>query len=333
MGQRALSVKLLGRHGGRDDQLDPAVVQHVHQPGEAPRGRRHVDRHIGHIGQQHGMELACDLQVVVLRARAAAQLAEVEPDHATGAAARTDLARLDVQHRVLVLDLGQLVEGLGHGRIGLGTQRRVVEPGVFQRAAAVVRAVVHVDDFHALVEQVDGRQDAVAVQAARVQLVGLEVGGGDKAHAVGEQRHQQPVQDHRVRDVGHVEFIEADQLVLLGDARTQHVQRVLGALQHGEFTVDLAHEFMEMQAHLAPERHGVEEAIHEKALAAPHPAVHVDATGDLGMVDELLEGVGAALAVDRPVVGTALQRLDGAQLRRITVKALGYQFGLVGLSH
>ena len=28
-----------------------------------------------------------------------------------------------------------------------------------------------------------------------------------------------------------------------------------------------------------------------------------------------------------------LQRLDGAQLRRITVKALGYQFGLVGLSH
>src|SRR5256885_889687 len=26
MGQRALSVKLLGRHGGRDDQLDPAVV-------------------------------------------------------------------------------------------------------------------------------------------------------------------------------------------------------------------------------------------------------------------------------------------------------------------
>src|SRR5256885_8528872 len=40
-------------------------------------------------------------------------LAEVEPDHATGAAARTDLARLDVQHGVFVLDFGQLVEGFG----------------------------------------------------------------------------------------------------------------------------------------------------------------------------------------------------------------------------
>src|SRR5256885_13162317 len=49
-------------------------------------------------------------------------LAEVEPDHATGAAARTDLARLDVQHGVFVLDFGQLVEGFGHGRISLCTQ-------------------------------------------------------------------------------------------------------------------------------------------------------------------------------------------------------------------
>src|SRR6185436_1649624 len=34
----AFDEDLLGRGGGRDDQLDPVIVEHIHQPREAPRG-------------------------------------------------------------------------------------------------------------------------------------------------------------------------------------------------------------------------------------------------------------------------------------------------------
>src|SRR4026209_2276187 len=33
----ALGEDLLGRRGGRDDQLDPVIVEHIDQPRESPR--------------------------------------------------------------------------------------------------------------------------------------------------------------------------------------------------------------------------------------------------------------------------------------------------------
>src|SRR5690606_9952862 len=51
---------------------------------------------------------------------------------------------------------------------------------------------------------------------------------------------------------------------------------------------------------------------------------------DLGLDEELLERVGAALLVDAPFGRAALQRLDGAQLRRIRRKAALGERGFVG---
>jgi hypothetical protein len=100
-------------------------------------------------------------------------------------------------------------------------------------------------------QQLDGRQDAVAVQPVRVQRVGVEVGGRDDADAVGEQRLQQPVQDHRVGDVGDVELVEADQPEAPRDAPPQLVQRVGRALELLQLAVHLAHELVEVQPRLA----------------------------------------------------------------------------------
>ena len=122
--------------------------------------------------------------------------------------------------------LGQLAEGPLHRGFRLGTERGVVQVDVVERAAPVVGAVVDVDDFQVLLEQFDRRQDAVAVQAVRVQAVGVEVRGRHDAHAVGEQRLQQPVQDHRVGDVGDVELVEADQPEAPRDAAAELVERV-----------------------------------------------------------------------------------------------------------
>ncbi len=258
---------------------------------------------------------------------------EIEPDHAACTPARLELARLDLEHRLLVGHFGELAKGLLHRRIGLGPQRAMVELGQLQCAAAVVRAIVDVDHIHALVEQIDGRQDAVAVQAVGVEAIGREVGGGDKAHAVVEQRQQQAVEDHRIGDVRHMELIKADELVLLGDPGAQHIERVLRALEQGQLALHLAHELMEMQTHLAAQWHGIEKAIHDEALAAPHPAVHVDPARNVGVVDQLLDRVRALVLVLLPGIGTALQGLHRTHLCRITLKTLGLEFGLVCISY
>jgi hypothetical protein len=51
----------------------------------------------------------------------------------------------------------------------------VVELDVGQGSLAVVGAVVDIDDLQLLLEQLNGRQDAVAVQAVGVQAIGWKL--------------------------------------------------------------------------------------------------------------------------------------------------------------
>ena len=128
---------------------------------------------------------------------------------------------------------------------------------MLQRALAVVGAGVDVDDLELLFQQLDGRQDAVAMQPVRVQLIGVKVRRGDDAHAVGEHRVEQAMQDHRVGHVCDVELVEADQAEAPRDALAELIQRVDGALELLQLAVHLAHELMEVQARLARQRHGL----------------------------------------------------------------------------
>ena len=61
-----------------------------------------------------------------------------------------------------------------------------------------------------------------------------------------------------------------------GDAPAQFVQRVHRAVQVLQLAMHLAHEFVEVQSCLALQRHRLVEAVHQEALAAADPAVHVD---------------------------------------------------------
>ena len=80
-----------------------------------------------------------------------------------------------MQHRVFVAHLGEPIERGRHGGVGLGAERRVVELHLLHGAAPVIGAVVHVDDFEPVLEQGNRGQDAVAVQAVGVELIGLEI--------------------------------------------------------------------------------------------------------------------------------------------------------------
>ena len=138
------------------------------------------------------------------------------------------------------------------------------------------------------------------------------------------------MQDHGVGDVRNVKFVKTNQLVALGNFGPQRIQRVLRTLQHMQFTVHLPHEFVKVQPHLALDGHGIEKAVHQKAFTPPYAAVHVHPAWNFRLLKQLFERVRAFGLVRSPVIGTALQRIHGAQLGGIGGKTFGGEFGLIG---
>lgn len=180
------------------------------------------------------MENLRQLDVVVLAARAVAQLTEFEPGHVVAGQARADLAVLDHQ-RLVALGLGtvrgQGLEAARHLLLDLFAERPVEQLGLLQRAQAIVDAAIDVDDLGMFLEQGDRRQETGALQAVLVQAVRHDVGGRHQAHAVLEQLFQQGGEDHRIGDVGDEELVEADHPRLVGEALADDGQRVLLALE------------------------------------------------------------------------------------------------------
>ena len=131
MRQRPFRVEHLRRHFSRDDQLALAVVQHVHQPSEAPGLGGQTHGHFRHARQDHRVETAGDLQVVVLRPRPTAQGVEIEPDHAARLAHQgnatvigVNLGRVGFLLPVVPLDLTATIRAAVNGSIPI--EERVV---------------------------------------------------------------------------------------------------------------------------------------------------------------------------------------------------------------
>ena len=333
MRQRSFGVELLWRHLGRHDQLDPPVVQDIDQPSEAPGLRGQAHWHMRHIAEQNSMKLRRDFKIVVVRTRATTQVLEIKPDHAASAPPRQNLTRLDLQAGIFVLSFCQLLKCRVHLLVGLLAQGRVVQPELLQLLATVVLAVVHLHHFETGVEQFNRWQDAAAVQAIGVQIIWHEVGGRDKPNAMIKQRLEQPVQDHRIGDVGDVKLIEANQSVPFSDALAQGIERVGRALQRGEFSVDLTHELMKMQPRLASHGDGVKKTIHQKTFAPANATKQVDATRYFRPTEQFFQGVRPLFFVLNPRQSTALKGGYCQQLRRVTGVAPLAQLQLIGIGH
>ena len=61
-------------------------------------------------------------------------------------------------------------------------------------------------------------------------VVGLEVGSGDKTHAIFKQGHQQAVQNHGIGNVGYMKLVKANELIALGHPFAQLLQWINRAL-------------------------------------------------------------------------------------------------------
>ena len=102
---------------------------------------------------------------------------------ATPGAARgtVDVAALSAQHaRLAVGAAAQGAEGLVELGVRPRAERRQVDVEVAQAVQAVVVVAAQLEDLQALLEQVDEGQEAVALQAVLVEIVGRAVGGGDR---------------------------------------------------------------------------------------------------------------------------------------------------------
>ena len=129
-----------------------------------------------------------------------------------------DVAALGAQHaRLAVGAAAQRAEGLVELGVRPGAERRQIDVEVAQAVQAIVVVAAQLEDLEPLLDQVDEGQEAVALQAVLVEIVGLAVGGGDHREALVEQRLEQARQDHGVGDVGDLELVEAEQPRFAGD--------------------------------------------------------------------------------------------------------------------
>ena len=197
----------------------------------------------------------------------------------------------------------------------------------------VVGARVEFDDVAALLEQRDEREEQRAVQSVLVEIGGSDVGGRDDDHAGGKECGKEPPEDHRVGDVAHREFVEAEERRLTREFRRDRRDRVVArhfaplvrltpAVQAG---VHVGHEAVEVRAAFARHVGGVEEEIHQHRLAPPDRAVDIEAARRLRRLDphEARKSAWPRLGpVAAKLRGQRVQPVGDGRLRRVEFEAM-----------
>ncbi len=117
------------------------------------------------------MVAARDLDVVGRRAGPFAELAEIEPDDVLGSTTCAHGAPLDLDLRVaLSTAAGEPLEFRLQPRLCVGNAGSQPEHGPLQLAQPIVLARVEFHDAAVLLDQRDGRQEALALQPAAVKV-------------------------------------------------------------------------------------------------------------------------------------------------------------------
>ena len=115
-----------------------------------------------------------------------------------------------------------------------------------------------------------------ALKAVQVQRVWLEIRRRDEHDAALEQHLDEPPHEHRVGDVGDVEFIEAQEPRRAGEIARDRRRWIGFALKTVQLVMDALHETMKVDALFALDRRVGEEAVHEKAFSAADAAPQVE---------------------------------------------------------
>src|SRR3989441_12993131 len=131
------------------------IVEHVDEPGKAPRGVTLVRGEAGHARDDDDREATRDLEIIELRASAFAQRGKVEPYEASRALSRLERAGFDRQPRILIRTGAHTLEQRRQLRLDGVGERRVVARGALELAQTVVSAAVDFDHLQPLLDQRD----------------------------------------------------------------------------------------------------------------------------------------------------------------------------------
>ena len=338
--QPLAAVELGRRRCRRDDEVDVAVVELVDERNETARfivALRPEDRH---AGDDHRLVLAPDLDVVVLTARRGAERAELEPRHPGACADHRDRPPFDLDRAAgLRLAVRETGEERGEPRLGVGGARREVGARLRELPQPVIGRAGDAHHLEMALEEGDGGQEALPLQAVPVELRRRHVGRRHQRHPAAEQAVEERPEDHRVGDIRHVQLIEA-----------QHPrgarQRPRDLFERGALTGDalklrvhLVHEAVEMYPPRLPGRQAPEEQIHEEGLAATHAAPEVQSAhrrarrGHSECAQRPREKRRATLRRLAETPPQRIEPLDHGELRDILLKPSLVELGTVALEH
>ncbi len=254
------------------------------------------------------------------------------PRHAQGAALDREIARRTLGAA------GQFQESLVESRVGGGIVRHQPHGGAGQLLQPEIGAGIEPQHLHVILDLRNERQEQRAIEATLVEVFRRHVRRRHHHGAECKQPLEQPTEDHRVRNVGDMEFIEAEQPGLVENGLRRQPHRIgVGDLAARDLLpeavdsfVHVGHEFMEVGAPFVADRAGVEEQIHQHGLAAADLTMDIQAAQRLAVPAVLLVAEQPAeetVLVARLVVGEpGVQRrigLDRQRLRRIGLDLAG----------
>src|SRR5665213_1864749 len=218
---------------------------------------------------------------------------------------------------------GQLDKCVLQRTIGAVVGRREIDLPAGKPGAAIVALAAELQHVELALEKLDEGQETFALQAALVELAGRAVRGRDHDDAAIEQRLEQPPQDHRIGDVGDMEFVEAEHRCIVGDDRGDGTDRVaFFGLPRMDAVMHLDHEGVEMDAPLMRQAQRLVEHVHQHGLAAADRAAEI----------EPLRRLGDAQAYARRPAAHAGRRLVIEQRPPQTLQLLGGEL-LAGIWH
>lgn len=129
-------------------------------------------------------------------------------------------------------------------------------------------------DLTTQLEQVNERQEVDALQTIFVQIIGMPIAGSQNNNAVSEEVGEEPLKYHRVRNISHLELIEADKPRFPGNHISNRfrwiegswllrvkgsILRTLTFLCFVNLPMDIGHEGIEVNTSLALDLIGVKE--------------------------------------------------------------------------
>ena len=117
-------------------------------------------------------------------------------------------------------------------------------------------------------DEPDGGEKTLPLQAVLVQLPRRNVRGGDQRHPAAKQPGEKTRQDHGVGDVRDEELVETQRARASGNAPRDELQGILAAPGAAELFVHAAHETVEVSPLARHRSERGEERIHQQGLAA-----------------------------------------------------------------